>query len=151
MYNKKSKLSAKEVAIQYLSRRDHGEFELQHKLKLKQFSDEDITQALAYCQTNGWLDDLRYAKSQIRQHVYKGHGEKRIRQALNSQRVADEVIEQALLQEPQDWFELAKQVAEKKFKGIQAVDAKAHAKQVRYLLYRGYSYEQINYALQKSD
>lgn len=142
-------LSSKEAAMQLLSRRDHGEYELYQKLTLKGYSEDDIQQAVNFCLDHNYLDDLRYAKSQIRQHVYKGHGERRIRQELNQKRVAESVIELALEEEPQDWFELAKQAAEKKFKGVKAQDQKEYAKQVRFLQYRGYSFEQIAYALGK--
>ena len=142
-------LSSKEAAMQLLSRRDHGEYELYQKLAAKGYSEDDIQQAVNFCLDHNYLDDLRYAKSQIRQHVYKGHGERRIRQELNQKRVAESVIEQALEEEPQDWFELAKQAAEKKFKGVKAQDQKEYAKQVRFLQYRGYSFEQISYALGK--
>ncbi|OEF27805.1 recombination regulator RecX [Vibrio rumoiensis] len=147
MYRAKSKLSAKDVAVQLLSRRDHGEYELRQKLSLKEFEEDDINQALAYCIGNGWMDDLRYAKSQVRQHVYKGHGKRRIQQELNLKQVSEYVIEQAFEEEPQDWFELAKETAEKKFKGKPAEDQKAYAKQVRFLQYRGFSFDQIRYAL----
>ncbi|OAJ94374.1 recombination regulator RecX [Vibrio bivalvicida] len=140
-------LSSKEAAIQLLSRRDHGEYEMYQKLSLKGYEDDAIQEAINFCLDNNYLDDLRYAKSQVRQHVYKGHGERRIRQELNQKRVAESVIEKAIEEEPQDWFELAKSAAEKKFKGMQAKDQKEYAKQVRFLQYRGYSFEQISYAL----
>ncbi|WP_432715649.1 recombination regulator RecX [Vibrio sinaloensis] len=133
--------------MQLLSRRDHGEYELYQKLALKGYDQQEIQQAVNFCQDHNYLDDLRYAKSQIRQHVYKGHGERRIRQELQQKRVADSVVEAALVEEQQDWFELAKQAAQKKFKGNRAKDQKEYAKQVRFLQYRGYSFEQISYAL----
>lgn len=145
------KLSAKEVAVQLLSRRDHGEFELKQKLLLKQFEEQDVLQAVEYCKSNGWMDDLRYAKSQVRQHVYRGHGKRRIQQELNLKQVSDFVIEQAFDEEPQDWFELAKELAYKKFKGKKAADQKEYAKQVRFLQYRGFDFDQIQYALSNSD
>lgn len=151
MYRKKMTLSAREVAVQLLSRRDHGEFELKQKLTLKEFEEQDINQALEYCISNGWMDDLRYAKSQVRQHVYKGHGKRRIQQELSMKQVADHIIEQAFDAEPQDWFELAKETAEKKFKGQKAVDQKAYAKQIRFLQYRGFDFDQIQYALSSFD
>lgn len=150
MQRKKTKLSAKEVAVQLLSRRDHGEYELRQKLKLKEFEAAEIEQALEYCQSNGWMDDVRYAKSQIRQHVFKGHGKRRIQQELMLKQVNEYDIEQAFEQEPQDWFELAKQTAYKKFKGQKAPDPKSYAKQIRFLQYRGFDFEQINYALSAS-
>lgn len=134
-----------------LSRRDHGEYELYQKLSLKGYEEDTIQEAISFCLEHNYLDDLRYAKSQIRQHVYKGHGERRIRQELNQKRVPDSTIEKALEQEPQDWFELAKSAAEKKFKGIKAKEPKEYAKQVRFLQYRGYSFEQISYALNSED
>ncbi len=140
-------LSSKEAAIQLLSRRDHGQYELYQKLALKGYEEADIEAAINFCLDHNYLDDLRYAKSQIRQYVYKGNGERRIRQELNQKRVAESVIDEAMAEEPQDWFELAKMAAEKKFKGIKAKDQKEYAKQVRFMQYRGYSFEQISYAL----
>jgi regulatory protein len=144
-------LSSKEAAIQLLSRRDHGEYELYQKLAMKGYKEEAIQEAVNFCLDHNYLDDLRYAKSQIRQHVYKGHGERRIRQELNQKRVSESVIEKAFEEEPQDWFELAKQAVEKKFKGVKAKDQKEYAKQVRFLQYRGYCFEQISYALSNED
>ncbi len=142
-------LSAKEMALQLLSRRDHGQYELEQKLLQKGYAEEDTQQALGFCLERAYLDDLRFAKSQIRQQVTKGYGERRIRQELSQKRVAEVIIEQALAEEPQDWFELACLTAQKKFKGFTASDPKAYAKQVRFLQYRGYSFEQINYALKE--
>lgn len=140
------KMTCRDVAIQLLSRRDHGEWELATKLKNKGFSAEEVEEVIRYCQHYSYLDDVRYAKSQIRQHVYKGHGEIRIRQELMQKRVGESVIEQAFDEEPQDWFELARQTALKKFKGKKALEQKEYAKQVRFLQYRGFSFEQIKYA-----
>ena len=98
-------LSSKEAAIQLLSRRDHGEYEMYQKLSLKGYEEDAIQEAINFCLDHNYLDDLRYAKSQVRQHVYKGHGERRIRQELNQKRVSESVIEKAMEEEAQDWFE----------------------------------------------
>lgn len=148
MYKKKPlSYSAKESAIYLLSRRDHGEFELTRKLLLKGYEQEDVEQAVLYCVENNYLNDLRYAKSQVRQHITKKHGKIRIKQELAKNRVAEEIIESALEIEKVDWFELAKQAYEKKYKGKIAEDRKEQAKQMRFLQYRGFDFEQINYAL----
>ncbi|MHA2784608.1 recombination regulator RecX [Vibrio harveyi] len=153
MYQKRQApaLSSKEAAIQLLSRRDHGQYELYQKLALKGYEEADIESAINFCLDHNYLDDLRYAKSQVRQHVYKGHGERRIRQELNQKRVVESIIDMAMAEEPQDWFELARMAAEKKFKGVKAKDQKEYAKQVRFLQYRGYSFDQISYALSFED
>lgn len=142
------KLSARESAINLLSRRDHSRYELTQKLLNKGYDSDEVELAVTYCAEHGYLDDLRYAKSQIRQHVTKGHGKLRIFQALKQQRVSDMEIEFAFDEEAIDWFELAKQVALKKFKGEPAEDQKMYAKQIRFMQYRGFDFEQISYALE---
>ncbi|CAH0538591.1 recombination regulator RecX [Vibrio marisflavi] len=142
-------ISSIESAMQLLSRRDHGRYELSQKLLLKGYDECSIEQAIEFCGEHNYLDDLRYARSQIRQAVYKGHGERRIKQELMHKRVDESTIEQALEEEPQDWFELAKKTAAKKFKGQKARDAKEYAKQVRFLQYKGFSFDQISYALEE--
>lgn len=149
MYGKKHTpgLTCKEAAIQLLSRRDHGEYELQQKLTQKGYEVADVEQTIQFCLEHRYLDDLRYAQSQIRQHVAKGHGLRRIQQELKLKRVSEAAIEQAFEREPQDWFELARLTAQKKFKGEKATDQKEYARQIRFLQYRGFSFEQIQYAL----
>ncbi|MCL9780988.1 recombination regulator RecX [Vibrio sp. S4M6] len=140
-------LSSIESAIQLLSRRDHGRYELCQKLQMKGYDELEVEKALQFCIEHQYLDDLRFARSQVRQAIYKGHGERRIRQELMQKRVEESAIDQALTDEATDWFELARQVALKKYKGHKAKEAREYAKQVRFLQYRGYSYEQIEYAL----
>ncbi len=140
-------IDVKSAAMQLLSRRDHGVYELAQKLQKKGYEQKEIEITVEICLEHGFLDDLRYAKSQVRQHIYKGHGERRIAQELHLKQVAESIIEQALEEEQVDWFELAKQTAEKKFKSQQAHDPKQYAKQVRFLQYRGFDFEQIKYAL----
>jgi len=142
-----NKMSCKERALYLLTRRDHGEYELYQKLILKGFSEEEVEQAVVYCQGHGYLDDVRFAKSQVRQHIAKGHGERRIRQELQQKRVDNDTINIAVERESVDWFELARETAEKKFKQLSASDQKEYAKRVRFLQYRGFSFDQIQYAL----
>ncbi|RAS69399.1 regulatory protein [Vibrio diazotrophicus] len=147
MYSSPNKMSCKERALYLLTRRDHGEFELWQKLLLKGFEEEEVQQAVIYCKEQGYLDDQRFARSQVRQHIAKGHGERRIRQELQQKRVENDVVNSAIEQEEVDWFELAKQTAEKKFKHVMTQDQKEYAKRVRFLQYRGFNFDQINYAL----
>ncbi|WP_428772899.1 recombination regulator RecX [Vibrio sp.] len=141
-------LSAKQAAIHLLSRRDHGQYELSQKLAQRGYPEQEIEQAIEFCLAHRYLEDLRYAKSQVRQHIAKGHGERRIRQELQQRRVAEQDIEQALQEQQQDWFELARQVAEKKYRCQGGKDDKEYAKRVRFLQYRGFGFDQIRYALE---
>ncbi len=110
-----------------------------------------IDEVVKYVLELGYLSDARYAASQARQIENKGYGEQRLRQQLKEKRVAEEVIEQALAEQTIDWFELAKEVAHKKFKSSISHERSQYAKQVRYLQYRGFFFEQIRYAIQASE
>ncbi|ERM62467.1 recombination protein RecX [Vibrio mimicus CAIM 1883] len=143
--------ACRQSALQLLSRRDHSEYELQQKLALKGHQTEVIDEVVKYCLELGYLSDVRYAASQTRQMVHKGYGEQRLRQQLKEKRVAEDVIEQVLAEQTIDWFELAKEVAHKKFKSGISLERSQYAKQVRYLQYRGFSFDQIRYALQASE
>ncbi|ENM5842233.1 recombination regulator RecX [Vibrio mimicus] len=143
--------ACRQSALQLLSRRDHSEYELQQKLALKGHQTEVIDEVVKYCLELGYLSDVRYAASQTRQMVHKGYGEQRLRQQLKEKRVAEDVIEQVLAEQTIDWFELAKEVAHKKFKSGISLERSQYAKQVRYLQYRGFNFDQIRYALQASE
>ncbi|TXX97682.1 recombination regulator RecX [Vibrio mimicus] len=143
--------ACRQSALQLLSRRDHSEYELQQKLALKGHQTEVIDEVVKYCLELGYLSDVRYAASQARQMVHKGYGEQRLRQQLKEKRVAEDVIEQVLAEQTIDWFELAKEVAHKKFKSGISLERSQYAKQVRYLQYRGFSFDQIRYAFQASE
>lgn len=139
-----------ETAIQLLSRRDHGRIELYHKLMAKGFDDNEVEQAVQACEQYGYLDDMRYTQGMIRHHIAKGHGEQRIYQSLKQKQVDESIIAEQLAALDMNWFELAKSTAERKF-GISpeepVKDPKVYAKQVRFLQYRGFNFEQIQYAL----
>jgi regulatory protein len=140
--------SCKDSALNSLSRRDHGQHELTQKLLAKGFPDKQVEEVIHYCLDRGYLDELRYVQSQIRQHINKGHGERRIRQTLLHKKANSDLIDQALEEQNQDWFELAKEVAQRKFRSVPAADQKEYARQIRFLQYRGFSFDQIHYALE---
>jgi regulatory protein len=56
----------------------------------------------------------------------------------------------ALIEEQEiDWFELAQQTYQRKYGvGEKQLDYKEKAKRVRYMMYRGFGYEEINFAMQ---
>ncbi len=147
MFISNKRLNCKDAAIQLLSRRDHGENELYQKLLGKGFSEGEIEECIAYCHNLGYIDDVKYAQSQIRQHIAKGHGEIRIRQELKQKRVSGDDIDAAFNSFDVDWFELARASAQKKYRNLEQVEPKEYGKRVRFLQYRGFDFEQIQYAL----
>ncbi|MFT4811408.1 MAG: regulatory protein [Arenicella sp.] len=49
-----------------------------------------------------------------------------------------------------DWFELAVQVFEKKYAGKLIAYSKGQQKQQRFLYFRGFTHDQIHYAIESS-
>ncbi|WP_249199141.1 recombination regulator RecX [Photobacterium sp. GJ3] len=145
------KISAKEAAVGYLSRRDHAERELQQKLKMRGYSEQDVQEAIDFCQDYQWLDDARYAAMAVRNGVTKGWGKLRIQQEMKMKGVHELCIKQALADAEVDWFEQAKSVAQRKF-GNQPMDTpKEKARRLRFMQSRGFDFEQIRYALSVDD
>ncbi|UIP28438.1 recombination regulator RecX [Photobacterium sp. TLY01] len=145
------KISAKEAAVGYLSRRDHAKRELQQKLKQRGYSEQEVSDAVAYCQDYNWLDDARYAAMAVRNGVSKGWGMLRIKQEMKMKGVHDLCIKQALEEAEVDWFEQARAVAQRKFGDTQMDTPKEKARRLRFMQSRGFDFEQIRYALAVED
>ncbi|WP_431355038.1 regulatory protein RecX [Enterovibrio norvegicus] len=146
-------LSARELAVGMLARRDHSELELRQKLAKKQCPPEDIDIAIEHCHYHGWLDDKRFAEATLRHGVAKGHGWQRICFDAKRKGITTPMLEAAQENQQHDWYELAKELAIRRFADLDGffpdVDFKQRAKWTRYLQSRGFSFDQINYAFSK--
>ena len=124
---------------------------MQQKLRLRQCPEDEIAAAIAHCLASDWLNDQRFAASFLRLGVSKGHGWQRICFDAKTKGIHIKLIEQAEQGAPHDWFALAKELAQKRFGDrhgiLPEVDYKQRAKWFRYLQYRGFSFDEINYAL----
>lgn len=107
------------------------------------FGPADIDAAVTYCKQQGWLDDLRFAQRYVRGRSQKGYGAQRITAELNQKGIGKDVISLTLNECNIDWFALARCVAERKCGRSLPSDWKEKAKLQRYLLARGFSYEEI--------
>lgn len=141
-------------ALDLLSRREHSVFELQEKLR-RHAPDVDadmLDQITSNLCELGYLSEQRYVDMLIRSRSAKGHGPARVRQELQQQRVDGEIVSLSFEACEVDWFELARQVRERRF-GLEDVgdDHKLKAKQQRFLYSRGFNGDQIQYAMNASD
>ena len=144
----------KKKALDLLSRRDHSVHELSEKLR-RQAPDVDqdlLDQITSQLIELGYLSEQRYVEMLIRSRSVKGQGPARVRQELQLQRVDSELVSLSLEACEIDWFELARQVRERRF-GLDdpGDDQKLRAKQQRFLYSRGFSSDQIHYAMQPSE
>lgn len=139
------------MAVAILSRRNHSEWELRQKLIKRQFDAPDIELAIEYCFNYQWLDDQHVAKCMLRAAVAKGHGWQRICFDAKRKGITQALMDNAQQEQQHDWFELAKHLAIRRFAQadgtLAQTDKKTLAKRFHFLSYRGFSAEQIYYAL----
>ena len=134
------------VAMDLLARREHSRRELRQKL-LKRFSDqaEQIELEIDRLSDEGLQSDERLAEAFIRARSNRGQGPSRIKMELRGKGVSDDVTSLALEASGVDWYELASEVASKKFGELgAATDLKEKARVSRFLQQRGFSYDHIS-------
>lgn len=141
-FNRKPKDTALERAVRLLARREHSYHELVQKLTAKGFYATDITSALDSLVEKGWQCDLRFTESWIRHRIESGFGPRKIRQELSQKGVNHSTIELGFENIAPKWQKLAQQVWQKKYNCL-PLDWNEKAKQIRFLMYRGFSNEQI--------
>lgn len=140
-----------QLAIGLLSRREHSSHELLEKLQQRGASPEIAQATLTRCQQEQYQSDQRFAEMLLRHCISKGQGLALLRQLSRQHRLSTDLLQQALADADPDWFELARQCAQKKFGDSPAGSDKEKLKRMAFLQRRGFSSEQIRYALQHSD
>lgn len=143
--------STYDQALNLVSHREHSRHEITQKLKQRGCDQEEIEQACQKLTEFNYLNDERFAEMYVRSKAGQGTGPARILQELNQKGIHSELAKQALEHAEADWFELAKQLKNRKFGEQIPKDFKEKAKQMRHLQYRGFNYDQIQYALSPQD
>jgi regulatory protein len=131
------------AAIDLLARREHSLFELERKLIKKGISQELLNTVLEQLTIENLQSDQRFTESFIYHRMGQGYGPLRIRQELCERGIASFLIEQALCATVADWSELAYKAAIKKFGEAWPQDLATRAKLIRFLQYRGFSFEHM--------
>ena len=134
-------------AMGLLTGRDYSRAELATKLSKRFDEHSAIDEVLQRLADEGLQSDVRFAEAFVRSRILRGHGLTRIRQDIRQKGIADELVGQTLEEADVDWMTLAREVAQRKFGRRQAADQRETAKRMRFLQYRGFSYDQIKYAL----
>ncbi|TBU72725.1 recombination regulator RecX [Pseudomonas daroniae] len=130
--------AVRHTAMDLLARREHGRVELSRKLRQRGASDEHIEAALDRLSEEGLLSEARYLESFISYRARSGFGPQRIRDDLSQRGLARADIEQALRDSGIDWREGLQETWQRKFAGQLPSDARERARQMRFLVYRGY-------------
>ena len=133
--------AAKEQAIRLLARREHSRLELQGKLAARGYTPEVVDATLAQLAADGLQSDARFVEGYVRSALERGHGERKIRADLQARGVGDQLASASLDLSDADWRRRATQAVCKRFGPNPSSDLANRAKQLRFLLRRGFSPE----------
>ncbi len=133
--------SLKGRALRLLSQREHSRHELERKLKAFEETPGELAQALDFLQAKGFIDEQRVVESVVNRRSNK-LGASRVRQELQAKGLPAEAIAEAVQDLRSTELERAREVWRKKF-GIAPLDATARAKQIRFLVSRGFAPEVV--------
>ncbi len=136
--------SLRERALQLLARREHARTELARKLKPHAESVEQLAALLDDLVARKLLSDERYAEARFNARGAR-FGNARLAHELRTQGVADELVGEVLAA-GEDELSRAQQVWQRKF-GKAPENAVERARQIRFLMSRGFSGENIRRVL----
>lgn len=137
-------LTLRERALRFLARREHARAELARKLAPHAESAEQLAALLDDLAARRLLSDERYAEMRVNARSAR-YGNARLAHELRTQGVADELVAEALAA-GDDELTRARAVWRRKF-GAAPADATERAKQMRFLMSRGFAGETIRRVL----
>jgi regulatory protein len=139
-------LSLKARALRYLSLREHSRLELARKLARYAQEGDDVEALLDFLEKNNWLSQERFAESLIHRKAGR-FGNSRVMAELQSHGVNGEALAELKAGLSETETARAREVWRRKF-GTVALDAAERAKQMRFLLQRGFSQRAARAAMQ---
>ncbi len=138
-------MSLKARALSFLARREHGRVELERKLIPYLQEGDDLNATLDFLEQKGWLSNERAAQAFVDVRG-KRFGKRKLAFELNQRGLDETQISAAL--ETVDEAAACKNAWERKF-GTLPANGDERAKQMRFLLSRGFSSDTIK-AVMKS-
>lgn len=128
--------SLRERALACLSRREYSRLELKRKLAPHAGDEHEVESLLEDFSARGWLSEARFADQIVHARRSK-YGAQRIVQELKEKGVSADAVAAILPELREGELETARAVWEKKF-GVLPQDARERAKQMRFLMSRGF-------------
>ena len=142
----RQQLSLKARALKYLSTREHSRLELARKLSRYAVEGDDVDALLDFLEKNNWLSQERFAESLINRKASR-FGNSRVMAELQSHGIKGEALDEIKSSLADSETARAREVWQRKF-GTVAADAAERAKQMRFLLQRGFSQRAARIAMQ---
>ncbi|WP_416547127.1 recombination regulator RecX [Limnohabitans sp. DCL3] len=141
--------SLKGRALRLLSQREHSRSELERKLAPHEEVPGELAKALDELQGRDFINDGRAIESVVHRRSGK-LGAARVQQELAAKGLTGEAVAEAMAHLRDTEVERAREVWRKKF-GERASDANARAKQIRFLMTRGFNPEVVRKVVQGAD
>jgi len=135
--SKHQEASLKARALALLSKREYSRRELARKLAAHAQDADALESLLDDLAREKWLSDERYAQSLIHRQAPR-LGARRITHTLREQGVDADTVAELAAQLHDTEEDRARAIWQKKF-GTPPADAKEHARQLRFMVYRGFS------------
>jgi regulatory protein len=141
-------VSLKARALRYLSIREHSRLELRRKLARYAEEGDDIDALLDFLEKNNWLSQERFAESLVHRRAAR-YGNSRLVAELQTHGVHGEALAELKSGLADTEVARAKEVWRRKF-GKAAQEPAEKAKQLRFLIGRGFSQRAVRAAMQGS-
>lgn len=141
--------SLKGRALRLLSQREHSRAELERKLAKYEEEPGTLAQALDELVAKDFISEARVVQSVLHQRASR-MGMARVRQELQQKGIAPEAVAQAVAGLQDSEPARAREVWQRRF-GVPPQDAKERARQVRFLMARGFSGAVVSRVLRGHD
>ena len=134
-------------AFAVLTRKEYSKAELIEKLATWAMHREEVIILVEELSAQNYQSDQRVAEITLSSQKRKGKGPNRIKMALKTKKIDTALILEELKET--DWVEQAYQLKVRKYGTEVATDPKLKAKQIRFLMYRGFEMEAIMKAISR--
>lgn len=130
----------------YCAAAEHCIWEVRQKLLQWKATSEQVEDILAHLQTAHFIDEQRYCHAFVHDKLlYQGWGRIKIRVQLQAKNLSSKNIEQALQEiDNTEYYHILDRVIASKQRTIKTNDPQAREKMIRFLLQRGFTYEEIS-------
>ncbi len=128
------------AGLKMLMRREHSRLELFQKLQTKGFDVDVVNHSISKLVEQNYQSDDRFSEEFIQMRFNQGKGPVKIASELKMRGI--NTFDLSVF----DWFQLAKEIRQRKFGDLSSLDFKETAKQKRFLQSRGFTLDQINQA-----
>jgi regulatory protein len=134
-------------AIGLLARRDYPSRALKTRLEDAGFTPAAVESAVTELEDERFVSDERYVEAAVRGRAGRGQGPIRISIELRRQGVAPALVAEAVDARSPVWAERATELRHRRFGAGAPKDPRERARQVRFLLQRGFTGDHVRLAL----